>query len=225
MPVRSMRTSRLERPVQSMASFVRVALLSQGQLKANRERPAYQRNDYLSWIQRAKMAETRQKRLPNARRTQAWGSLYEHGLPAEGEGSLGGAPPQGQMAASRADRSEGNLLHAYAPAGYNALGGRFLARRPRAVASRGDSGGLLVGSAPCDPDRRTPFSRPTPRLTQSHIFPYRPARRPIPRTSGGVHLLYERCSFRSRPDGARRDDREPRGGDRQTLVGAQRRHL
>ena len=63
MPVRSMRTSRLKRPVQSMASFVRVALLSQGQMKAYRERPAYQRNDYLSWIQRAKRAETRHKRL------------------------------------------------------------------------------------------------------------------------------------------------------------------
>ena len=56
-------TPRLKRPLQPMTAFVRQALLSRGPMRAYRGRPACQRNDYLSWIQRAKRAETRQKRL------------------------------------------------------------------------------------------------------------------------------------------------------------------
>jgi hypothetical protein len=63
MPVQSVRTSRPRRPLQPMPSFVRQALLARGLMRAYRGRPAYQRNDYLSWIQRAKRAETGQKRL------------------------------------------------------------------------------------------------------------------------------------------------------------------
>ena len=42
---------------------MREVLLALGLMEAYRQRPAYQRNDYPSWIQRAKRAETRQKRL------------------------------------------------------------------------------------------------------------------------------------------------------------------
>jgi len=63
MSIQSVRTSRLKRPLRPMPAFVRQALLSRGLMRAYRGRPAYQRNDYLSWIQRAKRAETRQKRL------------------------------------------------------------------------------------------------------------------------------------------------------------------
>ena len=63
MSIRTVRTPRLRRPLQSMPAFVREALLALGLMEAYRARPAYQRNDYLSWIQRAKRAETRNKRL------------------------------------------------------------------------------------------------------------------------------------------------------------------
>ncbi len=55
--------SRLKRPRQSVPSFIRKALLARGVMTAYKARPAYQRNDYLSWIKRAKQAATREKRL------------------------------------------------------------------------------------------------------------------------------------------------------------------
>ena len=63
MPKRPPRASRLKRPLKLMPPFIRRALLSRGLMKAYQARPAYQRNDYLSWIMRAKRGETRQKRL------------------------------------------------------------------------------------------------------------------------------------------------------------------
>jgi len=46
-----------------MPAGVRAALVAQGLLDAYRARPAYQRNDYLGWIARAKRPETRARRL------------------------------------------------------------------------------------------------------------------------------------------------------------------
>ena len=46
-----------------MPAFIRKALVDAGLLDAYRERPPYQRNDYIGWITRAKRDETRQKRL------------------------------------------------------------------------------------------------------------------------------------------------------------------
>lgn len=53
----------LKRPTQSMSEDVRAALVARGLLNAYAARPAYQRNDYLAWIERAKRTETRAKRL------------------------------------------------------------------------------------------------------------------------------------------------------------------
>lgn len=53
----------LKRPRQKMPVFVRAELVSNGLLDAYAARPPYQRNDYLSWINRAKRDETKQKRL------------------------------------------------------------------------------------------------------------------------------------------------------------------
>lgn len=53
----------LRRPVQRMPAFVRRALDERGLLASYRQRPAYQRNDYLSWITGAQRDETKQKRL------------------------------------------------------------------------------------------------------------------------------------------------------------------
>jgi uncharacterized protein YdeI (YjbR/CyaY-like superfamily) len=53
----------LARPIHPMPAFVRSALDERGLLAAYRQRPPYQRNDYLGWINRAKRIETKLKRL------------------------------------------------------------------------------------------------------------------------------------------------------------------
>jgi len=55
--------SPLKRPLHAMPPFVSQALQRGGLLRAWRSRPAYQRNDYLGWIGRAKREETRKRRL------------------------------------------------------------------------------------------------------------------------------------------------------------------
>ena len=55
--------SGLKRPEQPMPADVDEALRREGVLDAYRERPAYQRNDYLSWIGQAQQDETRAKRV------------------------------------------------------------------------------------------------------------------------------------------------------------------
>ena len=56
-------TSRLKREVYPMPEDVSQALFSRGLTSAYAARPAYQQNDYIDWITRAKRAETRAKRL------------------------------------------------------------------------------------------------------------------------------------------------------------------
>ena len=46
-----------------MPEFVRTALLERDLMDAYRQRPPYQRNDYIGWITRAQKEETREKRL------------------------------------------------------------------------------------------------------------------------------------------------------------------
>jgi uncharacterized protein YdeI (YjbR/CyaY-like superfamily) len=55
--------SGLSRPIQPMPGFVEEALEDRGLMAAYRSRPPYQQNDYLSWINRAKKAATKEKRL------------------------------------------------------------------------------------------------------------------------------------------------------------------
>jgi uncharacterized protein YdeI (YjbR/CyaY-like superfamily) len=55
--------SRISRKKQTMPGFVCKALLEGGLSNAFQQRPAYQQNDYLSWIKRAKRKETTEKRL------------------------------------------------------------------------------------------------------------------------------------------------------------------
>ena len=47
----------------AMPDYVRDALNKRGLMDAYRARPAYQRNDYIGWITRAKQESTKQKRL------------------------------------------------------------------------------------------------------------------------------------------------------------------
>ncbi|HEY7466122.1 MAG TPA: YdeI/OmpD-associated family protein [Dehalococcoidia bacterium] len=56
-------TSRLQGPPQEMPPDIRRALAERGLLSAYDERPAYQRNDYLAWIARAKREAARTRRL------------------------------------------------------------------------------------------------------------------------------------------------------------------
>lgn len=55
--------SNLTRPKYPMPDFVKTALVQRDLLKSYQQRPAYQQNDYIGWITRAKRPETVQKRL------------------------------------------------------------------------------------------------------------------------------------------------------------------
>ena len=66
----------LQRPRQPMPDFVREALEAHGLLVDYEARPAYQRNDYLAWITRAKRAATREKRLRQMIDELAQGGVY-----------------------------------------------------------------------------------------------------------------------------------------------------
>ncbi|MEM7351523.1 MAG: YdeI/OmpD-associated family protein [Acidobacteriota bacterium] len=46
-----------------MPTFVRDALVQEALMEAFRERPDYQQNDYIGWINLAKRAETKGRRL------------------------------------------------------------------------------------------------------------------------------------------------------------------
>jgi uncharacterized protein YdeI (YjbR/CyaY-like superfamily) len=55
--------SNLRREIEPMPDTIEKALVERGVMERYRERPAYQQNDYLSWIRRAKREATRRKRL------------------------------------------------------------------------------------------------------------------------------------------------------------------
>ena len=56
-------TSRMKRDIHEMPKDVRDALTSAKVMDSYRSRPAYQQNDYVGWITRAKLPATRQKRI------------------------------------------------------------------------------------------------------------------------------------------------------------------
>lgn len=66
----------LKRPRNPMPPEVAHALDARGLRPAYDSRPAYQRNDYLGWIARAKRAETREKRLQQMLHELARGDRY-----------------------------------------------------------------------------------------------------------------------------------------------------
>ena len=59
----SKRTSGLKRDINPMPRNVRSLLVKKDLLELYKARPAYQQNDYLGWIARAKLEATKQKRL------------------------------------------------------------------------------------------------------------------------------------------------------------------
>ena len=64
------------RPVQPMPGDIRRELEAAGLMDAYAARPFYQRNDYLSWIGRAKRPETRRRRLDQMLDELAVGGVY-----------------------------------------------------------------------------------------------------------------------------------------------------
>ena len=69
-------SSRLTRPIEPMPSAVESALIKSGLMEAYRARPDYQRNDYLGWINRAKRAETKERRLQKMLSELEQGDVY-----------------------------------------------------------------------------------------------------------------------------------------------------
>ena len=55
--------SNLEREIHEMPEFVLAALERRSLMDAYFQRPAYQQNDYIGWINAAKRDDTKQKRL------------------------------------------------------------------------------------------------------------------------------------------------------------------
>lgn len=70
------RASRLKRAKHPMPMFVRLALPERGLMAAYRERPPYQRNDYLGWIARARFEATKVRRLDQMLDELQGGTLY-----------------------------------------------------------------------------------------------------------------------------------------------------
>ena len=65
-----------KRPRHPLPGFVRDALEQSGVMEAYRQRPAYQRNDYIGWIGRAKRRETKEKRLQQMLSELEKGGVY-----------------------------------------------------------------------------------------------------------------------------------------------------
>ena len=65
-----------ERPRYPMPDFIRDALNEHGSMDAYNARPPYQRNDYIGWIQRAKLEATKQKRLNQMLDELKQGNVY-----------------------------------------------------------------------------------------------------------------------------------------------------
>ena len=59
----SVDTSRMKRAIYKMPADVEQALTERGLMQSYNARPAYQQNDYVGWITRAKREGTRRRRL------------------------------------------------------------------------------------------------------------------------------------------------------------------
>lgn len=68
--------SSLKRPKNPMPPFVWDALNQRGLMDAYQARPPYQRNDYLGWINSAKLEATKLKRLNQMLEELEGGTLY-----------------------------------------------------------------------------------------------------------------------------------------------------
>jgi uncharacterized protein YdeI (YjbR/CyaY-like superfamily) len=68
--------SNLKRSQYPMPEFIKQALEKHDLMKLYKERPAYQQNDYIGWISRAKRQETIDKRLAQMLQELKIGGVY-----------------------------------------------------------------------------------------------------------------------------------------------------
>ena len=68
--------SNLRRPRYPMPGFVKQALEKHRLMAEYQKRPAYQQNDYIGWINRAKRQETKEKRLHQMLEELEKGGIY-----------------------------------------------------------------------------------------------------------------------------------------------------
>ncbi len=69
-------TSRMKREIHAMPKDVREALKNAKATDAYHARPAYQQNDYIGWITKAKLPATREKRIQQMLDELASGGVY-----------------------------------------------------------------------------------------------------------------------------------------------------
>jgi uncharacterized protein YdeI (YjbR/CyaY-like superfamily) len=68
--------SGLKRQIRSMPDYIKQTLEEHGLIEDYKKRPAYQQNDYISWIERAKRVETKQRRLKQMLDELELGGVY-----------------------------------------------------------------------------------------------------------------------------------------------------
>ncbi len=68
--------TKLKRPKYTMPDYIQEALESDNLLQDYKERPAYQKNDYIGWIEQAKKQETKNKRLQQMLTELKQGGVY-----------------------------------------------------------------------------------------------------------------------------------------------------
>ena len=68
--------SSLKRAKNPVPNFVTEALNERALMAAYRDRPAYQQNDYIGWINQAKRQETKEKRLDQMLSELESGGVY-----------------------------------------------------------------------------------------------------------------------------------------------------
>lgn len=109
----------LRRPIHDMPSDVARTLKETGTLKPYNARPAYQRNDYLGWIQMAKSSSTRQRRLAQMVEELRDGHLYmkmpyKAAKPGQGAGAKkSGAAPLPTPSAPKKEQDGAKAVDAY----------------------------------------------------------------------------------------------------------------
>ncbi len=68
--------SKLKRKRHPMPDYIKTALKNSGLMKDYQDRPAYQQNDYIGWIEQAKSQETKEKRLTQMLEELELGGVY-----------------------------------------------------------------------------------------------------------------------------------------------------
>jgi uncharacterized protein YdeI (YjbR/CyaY-like superfamily) len=68
--------SGLKRQIYTMPDYIRQALEERGLMEDYKKRPAYQQNDYIGWIERAKRIETKENRLKQMLDELETGGVY-----------------------------------------------------------------------------------------------------------------------------------------------------